>query len=91
VARKARKFLLQDNHLALSTLELAYIFLGIAHAPQEVVISKMLPEVEKVLAKLESFKSKPKKYEGGHGYWDDYCLAQFLQGICLRYVAHPVR
>jgi len=91
VARKARKFLLQGNHLALSTLELAYIFLGIAHAPQEVVISKMLPEVEKVLAKLESFKSKPKKYEGGHGYWDDYCLAQFLQGICLRYVAHPVR
>ena len=91
MARKARKFLLQGNHLALSTLELAYIFLGIAHAPREVVTSKMLPEVEKVLAKLESFKSKPKKYEGGRGYWDDYCLAQFLKGICLRYVAHPVR
>jgi len=51
----------------------------------------MLPEIEKALAKLESFKSKPKKYEGGHGYWDDYCLAQFLKGVCMRYVAHPVR
>jgi hypothetical protein len=24
------------------------------------------------------------------GYWDDYCLAQFLRGVCLRYIAYPV-
>ncbi|KAG8808352.1 hypothetical protein FRC17_003991 [Serendipita sp. 399] len=24
-----------------------------------------------------------------NGYWDDYCLAHFLHGICLRYVAYP--
>ena len=29
--------------------------------------------------------------EGGKGYWDDYCLAMFLRGVCLRYVAYPVR
>ncbi|KAF5353270.1 hypothetical protein D9756_007772 [Leucocoprinus leucothites] len=89
VARKSRKFSQQGNRLALPALELAYIFLGIAHAPREIITSKMLLEVEKVLTKLESFKSKPKKYEGGHGYWDDYCLAQFLKGVCLRYVAYP--
>jgi len=24
------------------------------------------------------------------GYWDDYCLATFLRGVCLRYIAYPV-
>ncbi|KJA26681.1 hypothetical protein HYPSUDRAFT_63897 [Hypholoma sublateritium FD-334 SS-4] len=27
--------------------------------------------------------------EGGKGYWDDYCLAMFLRGVCMRYVAYP--
>ncbi|KAF9446913.1 hypothetical protein P691DRAFT_803254 [Macrolepiota fuliginosa MF-IS2] len=89
VARKSRKFSQQGDRLALPALELAYIFLGIAHAPREVIINKMLPETEKVLTELDAHKSKPKKYEGGHGYWDDYCLAQFLKGVCLRYVAYP--
>lgn len=36
-------------------------------------------------------KSKEMEYEGdGVGYWDDYCLAKFLEGVCLRYVAYPV-
>jgi hypothetical protein len=36
-------------------------------------------------------KLKEKDYEGnGVGYWDDYCLAKFLEGVCLRYVAYPV-
>lgn len=31
-------------------------------------------------------------YEGGAAeYWDDLCLARFLEGVCLRYVAYPVR
>ncbi|RDB18771.1 Tetratricopeptide repeat protein 39B [Hypsizygus marmoreus] len=40
-------------------------------------------------------KGKGKKegveaYEGGaHEYWDDLCLAKFLEGVCLRYVAYP--
>ena len=29
--------------------------------------------------------------EGGKGYWDDYCLAMFLRGVCMRYVAYQVR
>ncbi len=49
--------------------------------------SPVLPEIEKVLTKLDAHKSNPKTYEGGHGYWDDYCLAQFLKGVRLCYVA----
>jgi len=52
VARKARKFQSQGR-LALPVLELAYLFLGIAHALRAIVVAKMLPEVEKVLQKLD--------------------------------------
>jgi hypothetical protein len=49
----------------------------------------MIPETDTVLKKLESFKANEKGYESGTGYWDDFCLAQFLRGICMRYVAYP--
>jgi len=39
--------------------------------------------------KREEEKEKEKKYDKG-GYWDDYCLALFLRGVCMRYVAYPV-
>ncbi|KAF5368262.1 hypothetical protein D9615_010361 [Tricholomella constricta] len=30
------------------------------------------------------------KYEGGAAeYWDDLCLARFLEGVCLRFIAYP--
>lgn len=30
------------------------------------------------------------KAEGKEGYWDDLCLARFLEGVCWRFVAYPV-
>ncbi|KAG2006390.1 Inclusion body clearance protein IML2 [Coprinopsis cinerea AmutBmut pab1-1] len=90
VARKARKFESQKGRLALPVLELTYIFQGIQHSPGRIIVSKILPETERVLAKLEACAGNEKKYEGGSGgYWDDYCIAKFLQGVCLRYVAYP--
>ena len=89
MARKARKFQSQGR-LALPVLEIAYLFLAIAHAPRAVVSEKMLPEVDKLLAKLEEHAQDPRKYEDGQGYWDDYCLAKFLEGVCCRYIAYPV-
>jgi hypothetical protein len=90
VARKARKFQSQGNRLALPALEIAYIFHAIAHAPQEVISSKMLPVVEALLLKLKGHEKSPSAYGGGSGYWDDYCLTKFLEGVCLRYMAHMV-
>ncbi|PPQ91091.1 hypothetical protein CVT25_013129 [Psilocybe cyanescens] len=52
VARKARKFLAQNNRLALPALEMAYLFQGIAHAPRSVILTRMLPEVVKLLGEL---------------------------------------
>ena len=88
VARKAKKFTSQGR-LLLPGLELAYIFLAIAHAPTEVIWCKMLPEVDGALERLRGGEGEVGKY--GKGYWDDYCLARFLEGVCLRYIAYPVR
>jgi hypothetical protein len=89
VARKARKFQSQGR-LALPVLELAYLFLGIAHAPRVVVTTKMLPQVDRLLAKLKEYESDPKQYEHGEGYYDDLCLGRFLEGVCCRFIAYPV-
>lgn len=87
---------MQGGRLALAGLELAYIFHGIAHAPRSVILEKMLPEIDTLVSELRKFddkgeKEKEARYCNGKGaYWDDYCLAMFLRGVCLRYVAYPV-
>ena len=50
----------------------------------------MIPLVEGVMTKLATYENKPGEYEECPGYWDDLCLANFLLGVCLRYVAYPV-
>jgi len=67
---------------------MGYLFLAITHAPKAIIISNMLPEIETVLRELEAHQTDPSKYQGGHGYWDDLCLARFLEGVCARYVAY---
>ncbi|KAI0691814.1 hypothetical protein BC835DRAFT_1430711 [Cytidiella melzeri] len=89
VARKVRKFEEQGDRLCLPTLELSYYFLGIAHAPRVVIETKMLPQIESMLAKLSEHSSDPSKYYNGKGFWDDLCLSRFLEGLCLRYLAYP--
>ncbi|TCD63844.1 hypothetical protein EIP91_004886 [Steccherinum ochraceum] len=89
VARKARKFEDQGNRLALPVLEFGYYFQCIGRAPRSVVSNKMLPLVEETLAKVNACDSDPSKYENGRGHLEDMCLALFLQGVCLRYIAYP--
>jgi hypothetical protein len=77
-------------------MEMTYIFQGIAEAPRSIIAEKMLPEIDTVISELHKFddgdeRAKESKYSKGKGgYWDDYCLAMFLRGVCLRYVAYPV-
>lgn len=70
---------------------MTYVFQGIAHAPRAVITGQMLPEVRALLSVLERHRESPKTYGAGPGeYYDDLCLAKFLEGVCLRYVAYPV-
>ncbi|KAG1773235.1 hypothetical protein EV702DRAFT_976206 [Suillus placidus] len=90
VARKARKYLAQSDRLLLPALELAYVFHAIAHAPREVIAREMISAVGGALGELGGAnKGKDKKLESRSGYWDDVCLARFLEGVCWRFVAYP--
>ncbi|KAG8215539.1 hypothetical protein J3R82DRAFT_9198 [Butyriboletus roseoflavus] len=111
-ARKARKYLGQQNRLILPALELAYVFAALAHAPRQVVLERMIPHVRQALEELgvlevnsvngvanpnggknktvEKNRRKARsRAEGKEGYWDDLCLARFLEGVCWRFVAYP--
>lgn len=63
-----------------------YLFLGIAHALRAIVVAKMLPEVEKVLQKLDEHGMRgpgPAKYKNGLGYYDDLALRAFWRGFTV--------
>ncbi|EJD05281.1 uncharacterized protein FOMMEDRAFT_18880 [Fomitiporia mediterranea MF3/22] len=90
VARKARKFKSQGNRLLLPALELAYMFLAIDHAPRDVLLERMIPDVDKAIEGISKFERKESLYLGnGLGYWDDFCLAHLLRGVCWRFYAYP--
>jgi len=101
VARKARKCESQGGRLVLPALELTYVLHGVSRAPRTVIAEQMLPRVEAALAELGRYEGQPEAYPGpglekgsGSGcgaFWDDWCLARHLQGVCLRYIAYPVR
>ena len=91
VARRADKFQGQGGRLSLAALELTYVFGGITHAQRNVIANEMLPQSRAELRHLEAFRDKPEAWGNGKGYWDDYCLCRFLEGVCERYLAYPVR
>ena len=88
-AKRAEKFREQGGRLTLAALELTYVFGGIAHAQRGVIVNEMLPQTRAELSGLKAFQDKPEAW--GKGYWDDYCLCRFLEGVCERYLAYPVR
>jgi hypothetical protein len=60
-------------------------------------MDKILPRVDEAIRVLKEHEGKQEQYYAGedlergfNGYWDDYCLAHFLRGICLRFIAYPV-
>lgn len=46
--------------------------------------NKVIPRIRSKLDVI--IAASPDHYEG---YWDDYCLAHFLLGVCLSFAAYP--
>ncbi|KDQ55006.1 hypothetical protein JAAARDRAFT_38112 [Jaapia argillacea MUCL 33604] len=86
--RKAQKFKSQARRLMLPGLELAYINLALMRAPPAILAGTMLPLIRRARNKLKGYFDRPDWYENGRGYWDDLCLACFLEGVCASYVAY---
>ncbi len=97
-ARKAQKYAAQGGRLLLPTFELGYVCLIYPHTPRDVLINVMLPRIEGAVQELKRCREKEREYmqeykkrgAKNNGYWDDYALAHFLKGVCLRFVAFPV-
>lgn len=61
-------------------------------------MEKILPRVDEAIRVLKEHEGRQEAYyaageekeRGFNGYWDDYCMAHFLRGICLRFIAYPV-
>ena len=74
-------------------MELAYMFEAIMHSPRNVLLNKMIPDIEAGMITIEACSEDETKYLDGAGadaFWDDYCLGYFLMGSCWRTVAYPV-
>ncbi|GAA5922814.1 uncharacterized protein JCM15063_003433 [Sporobolomyces koalae] len=89
VARRARKFVTQGNRLTLPGVELAYVLNCLGLSPRYVLFERHLDQVSHVLADLHQVKEPASYGQGSDEYWDDYCLAHFLRGVILRFIAHP--
>ncbi|GHJ86750.1 hypothetical protein NliqN6_3152 [Naganishia liquefaciens] len=87
VSRKARKFASQNQRLILPAIELSYFFGTLPNAPPRIQFGAILPRIESHLTMIS--QSSPETYNGGSGYWDDYCLAHFLRGVALSFAAYP--
>lgn len=90
VARKAHKFNTQGR-LLLPALEFSYIYHCMSNAPQYALADTHLVTISDTLASLTEYESSPESYPdgGAAAFWDDLCLAHFLRGVVLRYIAHP--
>ncbi|KZT51274.1 hypothetical protein CALCODRAFT_503722 [Calocera cornea HHB12733] len=86
-ARKGRKFQSQGNRLLLPAFEFATVMQVMGRMTPKILQENVLPLIQKEIAALKS--SEPKKWGNGTGYWDDLCLARYMEGVVLRYIAYP--
>ena len=89
VARKSKKFATY-NRLLLPGLEFAYVYHCLSNAPRYILCDEALVMVSDALTDLHAVED-PSQYFSGEEYYDDLCLAHFLRGVCLKYIACPER
>lgn len=74
VAKKARKFIQQGNHLVLPGLELSYVFNCIGLAPRYILLDVHLDRVSTVLADLHKVGDPTAYGNSDDEYWDGEIL-----------------
>lgn len=87
-ARKAKKFIKQ-RRLLLPAHEFSYIYHCFTNAPAYSLCDNQLVDISEALQELNRVQDPSEYYSGADEYWDDYCLAHFLRGVTLRYIAFP--
>lgn len=91
VSRKAHKFN-EQKRLLLPAIEFSYIYHCLSNAPRYALQEDQLVLISDALAELNEMIDNPSDYHSGADeFWDDFCLAHFLRGVTLKYIAHPER
>lgn len=60
-----------------------------ATAPRFTLADEQLVLVSDALAELHEVEDPSQYHSGADEYWDDFCLAHFLRGVVLRFIAFP--
>lgn len=92
VARKARKYFLQEERLLFPVLEILYIWNGFDLIPDH-RLRLLVEELEHVLCDLDKQQEEEKKANGNEipysTFYDDLCLVRFFKGLATRELAYP--
>ncbi|WFC97340.1 hypothetical protein MYAM1_000050 [Malassezia yamatoensis] len=88
VQLKASKFSLMSQ-LGLPAMEFSYLWHCLEQAPVFLLISHQLTRIDEVIDQLEAYQSPSTYGSGEQEFYSLYCLAFFLRGVALRYVAYP--
>ncbi|WFD41420.1 hypothetical protein MPSI1_000047 [Malassezia psittaci] len=88
VQLKAAKFT-QMSQLGLPAMEFSYLWHCLEQAPVFLLISNQLTRIDEVIDQLEAYQSPSTYGSGERDFYSLYCLAFFLRGVALRYVAYP--
>ena len=88
VRLKAAKF---DSltQLGLPAIEFSYLWHCLEQAPVFLLTSQQLTRIDEVIDELEAYDSPSAYGAGDRDFYALYCLAFFLRGVALRYVAYP--
>ncbi|KAJ3079029.1 hypothetical protein HK102_004071 [Quaeritorhiza haematococci] len=98
VARKARKYALQNNRLLLPGHEMLYFWNGFPTMPRQVLLS-FIKQIDDIMADLDKQLQAHRANQQNSSdddanvpyetFYDDLCLAKFLKANAQRELGHP--
>ncbi|KAJ2994282.1 hypothetical protein HDV02_001717 [Globomyces sp. JEL0801] len=96
VARKARKYFIQNERLLIPGLEILYMWNGFDLIPED-RLKEIVQELDTILEDLDDQQSRWKVDAANENdteipyetYYDDLCLARFFKGLATREIAIP--
>ena len=73
----------------LPAMEFSYLWHCLAQAPVFMLVSEQLSRIDHIIDALEQYDSPASFAGGASDFFSVYCLAFFLRGVALRYIAFP--
>ncbi|KAE8250525.1 hypothetical protein A4X13_0g4653 [Tilletia indica] len=89
VAYKAKKYIACNNRAPLPGLEFSYLWHCIGQSPVFLLVSNSLARIDELLDELATYTDPVAYGTGEQEYYGALCLANFLRGVTLRFIAHP--